>query len=85
MLAGFTVLAHPDTVSPIALRIGGDAMDLAVLAAALTPANRNRNTAWIATLAVAGITLLDLATAAGLRRRATKALQTARRTRVTTA
>ena len=82
MMAGFTVLAHPDTVAPIALRIGGDAMDLAVLGAALMPGNRRREAAMLATIAVVGVTLMDFAAAAALRQRDSRGLATARRTRV---
>ena len=82
MLSGFIVLAHPDNVSPIALRIAGDAMDLAILGAALLPTNRKRQAATLATAAVIGVTLLDFAAAAALRQRDSQSLATARRTRV---
>jgi hypothetical protein len=48
-------------------RIGGDALDLATLAAALGPDNPKRHNAAIATALVAGITLLDLAAYTGVR------------------
>jgi hypothetical protein len=44
-------------------RVGGDALDLATLFAALGPDNPKRRNVEAAILAVAGVTLLDLATA----------------------
>ena len=83
MASGFTVLAHPDDARPVGLRIAGDAMDLAVLGGALlAPGNRRRPATLFALAAVVGITLLDFGAAAALTRRSTKALATARRTRV---
>lgn len=83
MASGFTVLAHPDDARPVVLRIAGDAMDLAVLGGALmAPGNLRRPATLLATAAVLGVTLLDLGAAGALRRRSTRALSTARRTRV---
>ena len=82
VMAGFTVLAHPDAVTPIAGRIGGDAMNVAVLGAALMGNNRHRPRALLALAAVLGVMLLDFAAAAALRQRGSRALATARRTRV---
>ena len=54
---------------PIGLgaRIGGDALDLATLATALTRDNPKRHNAAIATALVVGITLLDVAAYTGVR------------------
>ncbi len=82
LLSGFVSLAHPDNKGPMGLRIAGDAADLAVLGVALLPSNRQRHLAALATAAVIGVTVLDFAAATALTRRETKALATARRTRV---
>ncbi len=82
LLSGFVALAHPDNAGPAGLRIAGDAADLAVLGVALLPSNRQRHLAALATAAVIGITVLDFAAAAALTHRETKALATAKRTRV---
>ncbi len=82
VLSGFVALAHPDNAGPIGLRIAGDALDLAVLGTALLPSNRQRKAAALATIAVIGITVMDLAVGSALARRQARALQTARRTRV---
>ena len=79
---GFGALAHPDDTGPIATRIAGDALDLAILGNALLRGNRMRHMAALATIAVVGVTALDLAAGAALAQRNTKALNTARRTRV---
>jgi hypothetical protein len=79
---GFVAMAHPDKAGPIGTRIAGDALDLAILGTALLPVNRKRNLAALATIAVVGVTILDMAAATALARRETKALATARRTRV---
>ena len=79
---GFVALAHPDDTGPIATRVAGDALDLALLANALIRRNGNRQWAVLATAAVIGVTALDVAASAALARRNTKALATARRTRV---
>ena len=84
LLSGFVALAHPDNKGPMGLRLAGDAIDLAVLGAALLPGNRRRGAAALATIAVLGITVADCAVAAALRRREQQALATARRTRVKT-
>jgi len=44
-------------------RVAGDGLDIATLAAALRPSNPQRNTVGLALLMVAGVTLLDVATA----------------------
>jgi len=80
--AGAAVLMFPDMAAPIWLRVAGDVLDLAVLAGALTSRNRRREATLLATLAVLGVTALDVATANALTHRNTHALATARRTRV---
>ena len=80
--AGAMVLMYPDMAAPIWLRVAGDALDLAVLARALTTRNRRRQATLASTLAVLGVTALDVVTAASLSQRHSKALATARRTRV---
>lgn len=79
---GFVALSHPDDAGPISVRVAGDALDLAILGNALLPRNRMRSMAAFATVAVIGITAMDLAVATALTRRRTRALDTARRTRV---
>ena len=79
--SGFVVLAHPDEAPPIGVRLAGDALDLAVLSKALLPGQKVTNGAIFATLAVLGVTALDLAAGVSLRRRNTAVLETARRTR----
>ncbi|WP_435168638.1 hypothetical protein [Falsirhodobacter sp. 1013] len=51
----------------LALRIGGDVLDLGTLAPALHPDNPKRDNAAIATAIVVGITLLDLVAYAGVK------------------
>ena len=83
IVSGFTVLAHPDEAGPVGVRVAGDALDLAVLGGALLAGNRRtRPAALLATAAVLGITALDVAATAALRRRQSRILATARRTRV---
>ena len=82
LLSGFVALAHPDNKGPMGLRLAGDAVDLAVLGVALLPSNRQRHLAALAAAAVIGVTVLDFAAAAALRQRESRALATARRTRV---
>jgi hypothetical protein len=50
-------------------RVAGDALDLAVLASAMRQANRKRGNVAIALAAVAGVTLLDIATGVALDKR----------------
>ncbi len=79
---GLIVLTHPDSALPMWGRVAGDALDLAVLASALGSRNRQRhNVAWAMIMAV-GVTVLDVACAVALTRRAQRAHSTARRTRV---
>lgn len=44
------------------MRVAGDVLDLGLLASALSPRNRRRDTAAVALAGVLGITLLDVAT-----------------------
>ena len=58
--AGAFVLARPASSVGPAFRLAGDALDLALLAAALRPRNPRRGAAAAAFGAVLGITLLDV-------------------------
>lgn len=80
--AGLAVLTYPDSPAPLWARVGGDVLDLAVLVSALLPGNRRRGGAAAATAAVLAVTVLDVLCAAALSQRQTRAVQTARRTRV---
>jgi hypothetical protein len=80
--AGAMVLMYPDMAAPVWLRVAGDALDLAVLARALATGGRRREATLLATLAVLGVTAVDVVTAASLSQRHNRALATARRTRV---
>ena len=80
--AGAMVLMYPDMAAPVWLRVAGDALDLAVLARALATPNRRREATLLTMLAVLGVTALDVATATALSQRHSRALATARRTRV---
>ena len=80
--AGIGVLTYPDNPGPLWARVGGDVLDVAVLASGLGRDNRNRGMAIGATLAVLAITALDVACAAALQQREGRALKTAQRTRV---
>lgn len=82
VISGFVVLAHPDEAPPIGVRLAGDALDLAVLSKALLPGRAVTNTALLASIAVLGVTALDLAAGVSLRRRQQAVLETGRRTRV---
>ncbi len=80
--AGVAVLTYPDMAAPIWLRVAGDALDLAVLARALSTRSRRREATLLSMFAVLGVTALDVMTAASLSQRHSRALATARRTRV---
>ncbi len=82
IINGFVAMTHPDNAGPIGTRVAGDALDLAILGNALLPGNRKRHAAALATIAVVGITVLDMAAATALARREGRAMVTARRTRV---
>jgi hypothetical protein len=80
--AGAAVLTYPDSPAPLWARVGGDAIDLAVLQPALQGKPRQRAAATAATVAVLAITVLDVLCAMALTQRRARASQTARRTRV---
>ncbi len=81
--AGAAVLTYPDNPAPLWARVGGDALDLAVLGFALQPGRRRRReAATAATVAVLAVTALDALCATALTQRQARAGQTARRTRV---
>ena len=80
--AGLAVLAVPNSPAGPAARVLGDALDLAVLAPALSPRNRRQGAAEIAFVLVAGITALDVFCAVSLARRGQRRAQTADRTYV---
>lgn len=81
--AGMAVLTYPGSPGPVWARVGGDALDLAVLGLALTRGKRRqRDRTLLAAAAVLGVTALDVACAAAFTRRQGQATRTARRTRV---
>lgn len=80
--AGIAVLTYPDSPAPLWARVGGDVLDLAVLASALLPGNRRRGAAIAATAAVLAITAVDVTCAAALTARQGRASRTAQRARV---
>ena len=58
--AGAVVLARPGHAAGPAVRVAGDALDIAVLAEALRPANPRRGAAGVALVLVLGVTALDV-------------------------
>ena len=80
--SGLAALTYPDDPAPIWSRVVGDAIDLAVLGAALGRGNRHRGMAMAAMAAVLAVTAVDVACASALQRRLGRATRTARRTRV---
>ncbi len=78
---GAAVLMFPDMAAPVWVRVAGDALDIAVLLGGLR-SRRRKQEAVVALAAVLGVTVLDVITAASLTHRHTRALATARRTRV---
>ncbi|MBV9750313.1 MAG: hypothetical protein JO157_16030 [Acetobacteraceae bacterium] len=81
--AGVGVLTYPDNPAPLWARVGGDALDLAVLGSALLPSNRRRrDQAAAATAAVLAVTALDVLCAVALTQRQARAGRTAHRTRL---
>lgn len=82
IVAGLGVLSAPDRAGPVWGRVGGDAMDLAVLGVALSRGTRHRRNAAWATFAVVGATVLDIACATALTRRKGRAHDAAIRTRI---
>ena len=79
--AGLAVLTYPGSPGPVWARVGGDVLDLAVLALH-RGGRQQRESAMLATAAVIGVTVLDVLCAAALTRRQRHAMQTARRTRI---
>ena len=79
--AGLTVLAAPDKAYGPGLRVGGDVLDIGVLAVALSR-GRRPGAAGVALAMVLGVTALDVLATAGLAKDARRSLATARRTRV---
>src|SRR3954453_7120590 len=67
---GMMAMGHPDSALPIWGRVAGDVMDLALLASALGSSNRRRHNAAWAAIGVLGITLIDVAVATMLTKRA---------------
>ena len=78
---GAAVLMFPDMAAPVWMRVAGDVLDIAVLLGGLR-SRRRKDEAVVALAAVLGVTVLDVITAVSLTQRHTKALATARRTRV---
>ena len=80
--AGLTILTQPDNIIGPSARVGGDLLDIAVLAEACLPRNPRREEAEMALVVVLAVTAVDIfctsAMLAGERRRR----QTAMRTRV---
>ena len=81
MGAGVAVLTYPGRPGPVWTRVGGDVLDLAVLALH-RGGQRRQERARLATAAVLGVTVLDVLCAAALTRRRQQAALTARRTRI---
>ncbi len=79
--AGVAVLTYPGSPGPVWARVGGDVLDLAVLALH-RGGRRRQERAMLATAAVLGVTVLDVLCAAALTRRRHQAALTARRTRI---
>ncbi|HEY0205891.1 MAG TPA: hypothetical protein VGC15_17235 [Acetobacteraceae bacterium] len=79
--AGIAVLTYPSSPGPVWARVGGDLLDLAVLALH-RGGRRRQERAVLATAAVLGVTALDVLCAAALTRRRDQAALTARRTRI---
>lgn len=82
LAAGMGILGKPDAPAALWARVGGDALDLLVLAPALSRRNRRREAAVAATLMVAGVTVADILCALALISRSNRALRTAQRTRL---
>ena len=82
VIAGLAVLTYPGSPGPVWARVGGDVLDLAVLALHRGGHQRQQR-AMLATAAVLGVTALDVLCAAALTQRRRQSEQTARRTRIT--
>ena len=64
--AGLVVLANPSSPVGPAMRLGGDALDIAVLGDALSPRNPRRVAAGVALALVVGAAILDAVCAKAL-------------------
>jgi hypothetical protein len=81
--AGAAILTYPEEPGPVWARVAGDALDLLVLAGAVTSRrNRDRAAPTVASLAVLGVTALDLLCAIALTKRNTAFRRTAERARI---
>lgn len=81
--AGAAILTYPDASGPVWARIAGDALDLLVLAEAVrSPRNGDRSAPTVASLAVLGVTVLDVVCAVALTRRNTAVREAAQRARI---
>ncbi len=58
--AGLTILTQPDSIIGPSSRVGGDVLDIVVLADACNRPNRNRDAAEIALAVVLGVTGVDI-------------------------
>jgi uncharacterized membrane protein len=63
---GIAILAQPDDARWLWARVGGDALDLSTLSAAMRADDTSQGRAMAATLAVLGVTALDVICARGL-------------------
>lgn len=66
IMSGLAILTRPDRSSGAWSRVGGDAMDLALLSSAATSDGTDRRRIALATVAVAGVTALDVVCARAL-------------------
>jgi uncharacterized membrane protein len=64
---GVAILARPDSAPRVWARVGGDAMDLAVLGRSLADGNVDRTRLLSSMAAIAGVTLVDIMAAQQLR------------------
>lgn len=69
VLSGLGILAKPESAGPVWTRVAGDAMDLALLGAAMTDSPKRPGRLAAATGAVLGIAALDVFSAARLSRK----------------
>lgn len=65
---GAAILTDPANPAWLWARVGGDGLDLAILASALSPDNPKRQNVALAIVAVAGVTVLDAICARDLQR-----------------
>lgn len=71
LASGVSILARQDSATPLWSRVAGDVMDLALLGVAQTNGVKSRTKLTLATAAVAGVTALDVYSAARLSRSGT--------------